>query len=358
MRKIFTFTLILILTISCTGQSDNEGGGGNVPEGDAFFAKGADLGWATEMEQKGYKFYNTEGQERECTALFKEIGFNSVRCRVWVNPEDGWCNASDVLEKALRAQKLGMKVLIDFHYSDWWADPQKQNIPAAWKNFDLEQMSAALADHTSEVLNLLKDNSIDVEWVQVGNETRTGMLWPVGELTDNDPYSFCKLFNAGYDAVKSVYPDAAVIMHCDNAWKSELQTWYWNLVGIGGAKYDMIGFSLYPSYWDDSIKGYPDWHTKCNQTISNIRQVYQKLGKPIMLVEFGMPVSEPENARDALQFLLDNVSDLNWFKGVFLWEPESEPSRNHYDYGAFSDGKPTIALDPFKNNKQLINSKI
>lgn len=347
MKRLIPTFIILLSLCCCTGQGDNNSHHEPVPETDSFFAKGADLGWITEMESNGYKFYNAAGKEMECTALFKELGFNSIRCRVWVNPQDGWCNASDVLVKALRAQKLGMKVMIDFHYSDWWADPGKQNIPAAWKNNNLEQMATAVSGHTSEVLGLLKENRVDVEWVQIGNETRTGMLWPVGELTNEDPYSFCKLANAGYDAVKSVYPDATVLLHCDNAWDGSLQTWFWTLVGKGGAKYDMIGLSLYPSYWDDTLKAYPDWRTKCSSTILNIKQMHQTFNKPVMLVEFGMPESEPEKARDALQYLLDNVSGLDWFKGIFLWEPESEPSRNHYDYGAFSEGKPTIALEPF-----------
>ena len=95
------------------------------------FAKGADISWVTEMESKGMKFYNAEGKERECTALMKEIGFNSIRLRVWVNPADGWNGKEDVLAKAIRAQRLGMRIMIDFHFSDTWADPAHQTVPAA-----------------------------------------------------------------------------------------------------------------------------------------------------------------------------------------------------------------------------------
>ena len=99
------------------------------------FYKGADISWVTEMEAGGHKFYNADGQERECTALMKEYGMNAIRLRVWVDPSahDNWCNKEDVLVKAKRAKALGMEVMIDFHYSDWWADPAKQNIPASWK---------------------------------------------------------------------------------------------------------------------------------------------------------------------------------------------------------------------------------
>ena len=99
------------------------------------FYKGADISWVTELESKGHKFYNANGDERECTALMKEYGMNAIRLRVWVdrNEHDNWCNKEDLLVKAKRAKALGMEVIVDFHYSDWWADPAKQNIPASWK---------------------------------------------------------------------------------------------------------------------------------------------------------------------------------------------------------------------------------
>ena len=120
--------------MGCSSNSSKE----EVPEKEeekveevTAFYKGADISWVTELESKGQKFYNTSGQERECTALMKEYGMNAIRLRVWVNPSahDNWCNKEDVLVKAKRAKALGMEVMIDFHYSDWWADPAKQNIP-------------------------------------------------------------------------------------------------------------------------------------------------------------------------------------------------------------------------------------
>ena len=95
------------------------------------FAKGADVSWLTQMEQEGCRFYTAQGQEMECMALLKSLGVNAIRLRVWVDPKDGWCGKEDVVAKARRAKALGMKVMIDFHYSDSWADPGKQNKPAA-----------------------------------------------------------------------------------------------------------------------------------------------------------------------------------------------------------------------------------
>jgi arabinogalactan endo-1,4-beta-galactosidase len=142
-----------------------------------YFAKGADISWLTEMEAAGKKFYNSEGVQTECMALLKSLDMNAVRLRVWVNPTDGWCNAADLLVKARRASNLGMRIMIDFHYSDSWADPSKQTKPAAWTTYDLNGLKTAVANHTRDVLTLLKNNQIAVEWVQVGNETGNGMLW-------------------------------------------------------------------------------------------------------------------------------------------------------------------------------------
>lgn len=312
----------------------------------AAFSKGADLGWITEMESHGLLFYNASGKAMECTALFKELGFNAVRCRVWVNPTDGWCGKEDVLAKCKRAKELGMDIMIDFHYSDWWADPGKQNVPAAWKSLDTDGMAKAVADHTRDVLSYLKSNGIAVKWVQVGNEVENGMLWESGRVAGNTADVFTKYFNSGAAAVKEVYLSAAVILHISNAWDLETLTWFYDLVGSAGAKYDIIGLSLYPSYWQNG--GYPDWKPKTSDAVSNFKTIHDRYSKPVMLVEFGMPASEPEKGRDALQYLLDGTKSWEWFQGIFFWEPESEKSRNGYDYGAFADGKPTIALDPFK----------
>lgn len=350
MRKILTFTLILILTVSCTGQSDSEGGDGNVPESDAFFAKGADISWATEMEDKGLKFYIEPGREMECTALFKEIGFNSVRFRVWVNPEGGYCGKEDLLRKCRRAQDLGMKILIDFHYSDWWADPGKQNVPAAWTGQSVEEMASSLVQHTESTLKYLKDSGIDISWAQVGNEVENGMLWESGRVQGNTAENFATYFNAGASAVRRVYPDAEVILHVSNSWKAETLIWFYDLMKANNVAYDIIGLSLYPSYWQDGQ--YPDWSTKTLQAVQNFFLLHDTYGKDIMLVEFGMPVSQPDRAKDCLQYLLDSTGGREWFKGIFLWEPESEKTRNNYDYGAFSNGRPTSALDPFRNKSK------
>jgi len=111
--------------------------------------------------------------------------------------------------------------------------------------------------------------------------------------------------------------------------------------------YDILGLSLYPSYWENGA--YPDWRPKTERFVANLPLLHQNYGKPILLVEFGMPVSEPDKARDALEYILQNTRGYGYFQGVFFWEPEAEPDRIGYPYGAFSGGKPTAAMDPFAN---------
>ena len=354
MRRILQLWCILAIAAACNPASyfDKKRSQDNPPveepekPASTTFAKGADLGWITEMESHGLLFYNTSGKAMECTALFKELGFNAVRYRVWVNPTDGWCGREDVLTKCRRAKNLGMDIMIDFHYSDWWADPGKQNVPAAWKSLDPDGMAKAVADHTRDVLNYLKNNGIAVKWVQVGNEVENGMLWESGRVAGSKADIFTKYFNSGAAAVKEIYPSATVILHISNAGNLDTLTWFYDLVGTSGAKYDIIGLSLYPSYWQNG--SYPDWKPTTSAAVSNFKVLHDRYSKPVMLVEFGMPASEPEKGRDALRYLLDGTKSWEWFQGIFFWEPESERSRNGYDYGAFADGKPTIALEPFK----------
>lgn len=348
-KSLFLFAASLAV-LSCSESKTDNGKTDPVTEFSVpAYAKGADISWCTEMESKGRNFYTSDGTKTECTALMQKIGCNAIRLRVWVNPSDGWCGKEDVIVKATRAQALGMAIMIDFHYSDSWADPSKQTIPAAWASYGVDEMAQAVSDHTTEVLQALKDAGVsNVCWVQVGNETNTGMLWTLGSVsTANKGANFIKFANAGYDAVKAVYPNALVILHHSNAQELAKNQWFYDIMKTGGAKYDMIGLSLYPSYWSDSLGGYPDWTTYTYSAVSNVKTLHERYNLPVMLVEFGMPQSEPQKAKAALQYVLDNTKSLSWFKGVFYWEPESEPSRNGYAYGAFSAGRPTIALEPF-----------
>lgn len=307
----------------------------------ADFAKGADVSWVTQMEASGKKFYDASGTQQECMALLKSLGMNSIRLRVWVNPTDGWCNAQDLLVKAIRAKDLGMRIMIDFHYSDSWADPSKQTKPTAWKDLSFADLKSAVGTHTTDILNLLKTNGITPEWVQVGNETGNGMLWEDGRASTNMA-NYAQLNNAGYDAVKAVFPTAKVIVHVQNGNDNSLFRWLFDGLKNNGGKWDVIGMSLYPST--------TNWTTMNNDCLANMNDMVTRYGKEVLICETGMSWDSPATAKSFLTDLILKTKSIpsNKGLGVFYWEPEAYQWQQ-YSLGAFDDsGKPTIALDAFK----------
>lgn len=309
---------------------------------DTTFCKGADVSWVTQMESSGKKFYNSVGTETECMRLLKSLGMNSIRLRVWVNPTDGWCNTADLLVKALRAKNLGMRIMIDFHYSDTWADPSKQTKPAAWTSLSFTDLKTAVSTHTTDVLTTLKNNGITPQWVQVGNETGNGMLWEDGKASTNMA-NYAALNNAGYDAVKAVFPTAKVIVHIQNGNDNSLFRWIFDGLKNNGGKWDVIGMSLYPST--------SDWSTYNSQCLANMNDMVSRYSKEVMIVECGMSWDSPTVCKSFLTDLIAKTKTVTNGKGlgVFYWEPESYGNWNNYTLGAFDNtGKPTAAMDAFK----------
>lgn len=311
------------------------------------FANGADVSWLTHMEASGKKFYSNAGVQTECLTLLKSLGINSIRLRVWVNPGAGWNNAADVLVKAKRANDLGLRLMIDFHYSDTWADPGHQTKPAAWTNYSLDELKTAVASHTSEVLNMLKNNNITPELVQVGNETGNGMLWETGKASVSMA-NYAGLTTAGYDAVKSVFPTCKVIVHLHNGYDNGLFRWIFDGLKNNGGKWDVIGMSLYPSWYTVAN----DWQAANNACLANMNDMVTRYGKEVMIVECGMSWDAPTATKSFLTDLITKTKSVKNGKGtgVFYWEPQSYGQWQGYTLGAFDNsGKPTIAMDAFNN---------
>lgn len=361
MRKMFSNVILLasalLFSISGTSCSSDS----VTPEQEktydmSGFAKGADVSWLTEMEDDGVKFYNKEGKATECLALLRDLGVNSIRLRVWVNPDGGWCGKDDVVAKARRAQQLGFRLMIDFHYSDTWADPGHQTVPAAWKGYTFEQMKQAVANHTSEVLKALKDRGVsNVEWVQVGNETSDGMLWNDQDVSvtgrcSKNAANFAAYVNAGYDAVKDVYPSAKVIVHIDEGNTLSRYTWIFDELKNHSGKWDVIGMSLYP----DDV----NWQTLTTDCLNNIKKLSQKYSCNVVVSEVGMWSGSAE-AASMMKKMVDGCKGISSCEGIFYWEPEVyngwKPANyttlgwGAYTKGAFDDsGKPTAVFDAFK----------
>ncbi len=307
-------------------------------------AKGADVSWLTQMESEGRKFYTpgAERKEMECMQLLRDYcGVNSIRLRVWVNPEEGWNNVHDVVLKARRAERLGLRTMIDFHFSDTWADPGHQEMPRAWKELSFEALKAAMANHVVETLTALKEAGVTPEWVQVGNETTPGMMLPTGSV--DNPAQLTALNNAGYDAVKSVCPEAKVIVHLDGGHNQWAYDRMFGLLEANGGKYDMIGMSVYP-FWAEQNGDAGGWRKIASDCVANINHLKQTYGKPVMICEIGMPHDEAEACSELIASMMK--ADL---EGVFYWEPQAPSGYNDgYQLGCFENDAPTVALDPFK----------
>ncbi len=338
------------------------------------FTLGADISWSTEMESRNQTLYNYQGEPRDAFTLMQEMGLTAVRLRVWVNPEKhgNWCNTDDVVKKALRAKALGMDIMVDFHYSDWWADPAKQNIPEAWKKHKYKQMVTDVAQHTTDVLTTLRNNGIDVKWVQVGNETSNGMLWSVktdpqtgweikdeqGNTTitqsmghlERNPEQYAGFIKAGCEAAKAVYPNTKVIVHLDNGYDDRLYSRNLDVLKAGGVNWDITGMSLYP-YW--SRKHEPSAMRLFAECLKNMKAVVKKYNTDVMIVVTGYDVDElqpwgMEECRQQLDTLIRmcKTQTDDRCKGVFYWEPTCRPSQ--YKLGAFSeDGHPTAIMRAF-----------
>ena len=326
--------LLCLLVVAC---------GGALAQG--TFWLGADISGTTALEAHGGQLYNSSGEPRENTQLMKELGLNAVRLRVWVNPKDGFCRPDDVLLMASRAKALGMEVMIDFHYSDWWADPGQQNIPAAWKDMSYDEMRQALAEHTRSTLLLLKTNGINVRWVQVGNETTNGFLWPMGRAQENMA-QYAGLTQAGYEAVKQVFPEAQVIIHLDQARDAKRYDFIFDGLKANGAKWDIIGMSVYP-YWDQREKAEKNDAGTLKHALKNMKRLVKKFGTPVMVVETGYEAARPEEGRRFMEKLISACQEMDGrCLGVFYWAPELE---HHYPLGAFKDGRPTAIMEAFRH---------
>ena len=350
MRRILILTSLFSFVLSAPAQTSD-------------FARGADISWCTEMEADGRVFRNAEGTETELFALMKQIGMTAIRLRVWVNPTKfgygAWCDKADVLAKAKRAHAANLDLMIDFHYSDFFADPGTQNTPLDWADYPMDRLKTAMAEHTKDVLQTLKAEGIEPRWVQVGNETNSGMLNPMGKIDWNKSgtaryTNYVVLSNAGYDAVKEVLPDAQVIIHLGG---TENAKWFFTDFKAAGGKFDMIGLSHYPTTAEWNSSSSSATHSNINAA-KCVSEAIATFHVPVMICETGFESWRPEVASEVMHDLMSRMKSIPQCAGVFYWEPEvdgqwkpayyQQLGWGAYGMGAFTtDGRPTAALDAF-----------
>jgi len=267
MKKSVNIILLILCLAACLASCS--GGTSLIPkekiEGSALYVEkvdditddfilGMDASCVPSLEASGVKYYDFSGNEKDVYAILAENGVTHIRVRVWNDPYDadgngyggGNCDIDNCVEIGKRAAAVGMKLIVDFHYSDFWADPAKQMVPKAWADMDIETKTQAVYDYTSDCLKKLKNAKVAVGMVQVGNETNGALC---GEKTW---FNIQYLMNAGSKAIREVYPDALVAVHFANPEKTgayEDYAWRLNYYEVD---YDVFASSYYP-YWHGTL---------------------------------------------------------------------------------------------------------
>jgi hypothetical protein len=268
---------------------------------------GADISWLPEMEAEGRQFFDN-GVEKDGITLFRDRGFNYIRLRIFVNPENedgyspgiGFCGLTHTLEMAKRVKDAGMGILLDFHYSDYWADPQKQFKPKAWEGLDFETLQDSVKTYTIRVMQALHDQSTPPDMVQVGNEINHGMIWPEGHISN--PVQLAKLLIAGVAGVEAVDPEVPIMMHVAlGGQNKEAIFWFDNMIARG-VRFDIIGLSFYPR-----------WHGTLDDLKFNLHDLAQRYNKPLNVVEYS------EYKRQVHDIVFGLPNDMG--KGAAIWEP-------------------------------------
>ncbi|GAA4702038.1 glycosyl hydrolase 53 family protein [Phytohabitans rumicis] len=293
--------------------------------------KGADISHLTKNEAYGAVYRDRSGRPGDAVRILRSNGVNYARLKVWVNPADGFNSKATVLAMAKRVKAQRMRLLIDFHYSDAWADPGKQIKPAAWASLGFEDLKQALYDHTYDVLAGLRAQGTPADMAQVGNEINGGLLWPDGRWDNWD--GMAALLTAGSTAVKAASPSTKVVLHLAEGANNGGHRWWFDNAVSRGVPFDVIGVSHYVY-----------WHGPLGALQYNLFDLSARYGKPIALVEtaYGFTLEQddhetnifnasleaaagypatPQGQTEALRDMFNVVAAVPNTLGVFYWEP-------------------------------------
>jgi beta-galactosidase len=271
---------------------------------------GADISFLPQLEDRGIKFAEN-GTAKDPILVMKDHGLNYVRLRIFndpardsggYSPRRGFCDLEHTKQMAKRVKAAGMKLLLDFHYSDTWADPGKQYKPAAWRNLSFDAMKKALFDYTKQVVQALKDQGTLPDMVQVGNEINHGMVWPEGNISHPD--SLAQLVAAGIAAVKAVDPAVVIMLHVALGGQNNESVFFYDQMLTRGVQFDVIGLSYYPK-----------WHGTLDDLDANVNDLVKRYNKDIIVVEYSAKKEEVNK----IAFEAPNGKG----KGTCIWEPLS-----------------------------------
>jgi arabinogalactan endo-1,4-beta-galactosidase len=270
---------------------------------------GADISFLPQLESRGMKFYD-KGVQGDAMDIMKAHGFNYIRLRVFVDPAQpkgysptkGFCDLEHTKQMAKRIKAAGMKFLLDFHYSDYWADPQQQNKPAAWVGQDFSTLKKSLYNYTVDVMQQLKDQGTTPDMVQVGNEINHGMVWPDGAINNLD--SLAQLIYEGVKGVKIVSPNAAIMLHIALGGQNAEARFFLDNMRARNVPFDVIGLSYYPK-----------WHGTPADLKYNMADLAKRYPQQVMVAEYSQ-------LKPGVNDIAFNVPDGKAV-GSFIWEPIS-----------------------------------
>lgn len=320
MKKIISvicFVTAFVMCLSCAVRAEDRSTVGKRKVEPVFsvekidfqnpdFIKGMDVSTVLSLEASGVKFTDIDGTERDIFAILADNDVNYIRVRVWNHPYDsagnsyggGNCDVSNAAEIGRRAAQYGMKLNVDFHYSDFWADPSKQQAPVAWKNMTVAEKEEALYDFTLSSLNEIKDAGADIGMVQIGNETTSGIA---GET---DMSNMARLFSAGARAVRAFDPDVLIALHFTDPQKTDTMRWFADVLAEYKVDYDVFGSSYYPC-----------WHGSLDNLISVLSYVADTYGKYVVVMETSYPYTLADSdgySNTIAQGKNDSSPDLLW----------------------------------------------
>lgn len=251
------------------------------------FVKGMDLSTLLELERCGAKYYDN-GKETDILEILKRYDVDTIRIRVWNDPwsetgESYGAGENDIktsLEIAKKVTAAGFGVLLNYHYSDFWADPGKQIKPKAWKDYGVDELEQAVYDFTLETTNLFLDEGVNITMIQVGNELSNGLLWPEGQYPNYD--NIAKFVSAGIRAVHKAddlhgAKKIPIMIHLDNGGNNELYRDWFDHYTQRGEDFEIIGLSYYPF-----------WHGTLQMLEDNMNDIAERYGKELIIAEVSM----------------------------------------------------------------------
>lgn len=268
---------------------------------------GADISFLPQLEARGMKFYD-KGIEKDAIQILKDHGFNYIRLRIFNNPaadsgyspKTGFCDLEHTKQMAKRIKAAGMKFLLDFHYSDYWADPGKQYKPSAWKGLNFFQLKDSVYEFTRKVISELKAQGTAPDMVQIGNEINHGIIWPEGHVNHLD--SLAQLLKAGTDGVLKTDPSIIMMLHIALGGQNDESVFFINQMLARGVYFDVIGESYYPK-----------WHGTLDDLRNNLNDLAERFSKDVIVAEY----SQLKQEVNEIAFALPG----NRGKGTFIWEP-------------------------------------